>query len=353
MHKIGDFSGLAMVKKPSFLLLVPLLFLWCGCDGNQKQSNASSYLKETKKVDNLSSGSSFIRELTPEAIEIVRQGLKDSRAAVRTNAIEIVALGDRLELMNDVVALLGDGFVPVRFAAALAVGDLRYEPGREAVKQLLKDDDENVRIAAAYAMTRLEQGNYDDYFRKAVKSKNQTVRANAALILGKLGDKQWLPALYWIIRAPDSEDKALYQAAEAIAMLGDENIYEKLWTMLISTYPDVRVTGIRAMGALGNVEAKNALITLLDDEVLEVRLDAARQLGAMGDKSGESVVLEFLRNPPADLDEKGIEHANVFAALAIGQIGTSPLTKFLPKFLTSESETVRLVAAKAVLILAK
>jgi HEAT repeat protein len=83
--------------------------------------------------------------------------------------------------------------------------------------------------------------------RKAIVSKDQDIRANAALILGKSGDPRQLELLDWALSDKDSSDKVRFQVAEAMAMLKDERVYPKLWTMLISAYADDRVLGIRAM----------------------------------------------------------------------------------------------------------
>jgi len=142
----------------------------------------------------------------------------------------------------------------------------------------------------------------------------------------------------------------IMQAAEAIAMLGDQRIYRKLWTGLISKYADDRVIGVRAMGALGTDEAKNAIITLLDDPVPEVRLAAAEQLGKLGESGGEDEVLAVLeKNLMADMDAQGQQRTKTLAALAIGEIGTDRLARYLPQLLQDPSRIVRLAAAKAVL----
>jgi HEAT repeat protein len=269
---------------------------------------------------------------------------------VRVNAIEVVAATRQVKLMPKVQRLVNDQFVPVRFAAALATGDLQYALGGNSIRQLLKDKDINVKVAASYAMAKLGAGEYLEVLRKAILDDDQTVRANAALLLGKSGDKTALKFLYWAMRNKDSDDKVVYQAAESIAKLGDERIYQKLWSMLISAYADVRIMGIKAMGALGTAEARNALTTMLDDELLEVRLAAAEQLGAIKDPIGEPVVLDvFGKNLSAVLDKRARERANVLAALAIGQIRTPSLIKFLPELLKDESKFVRIAAAKAVL----
>jgi HEAT repeat protein len=291
----------------------------------------------------------FVGDIVSEATLIVQQALADQDPLVRVNAIEVVATTRRIRLMPSVQRLLGDEFIPVRFAAALAMGDLQYSLAKEDVARLLNDENENVRIAAAYAMSRLGSADSFEMLRQAIASSDQTVRANAALVLGKAGDRRALALLYIALRHQDSDDKVRFQAAESIAMLGDKWIFPKLWSMLISAYADVRVIGIRAMGALGTDEAKNALLTMLDDNVLEVRLAAAEQLGRLGDTIGEPEVFDvFRKNLTADLRPDSLERVNVFTALAIGRVGTARLTKFLPRLLRDQSKSVRIAAAKAV-----
>jgi HEAT repeat protein len=214
---------------------------------------------------------------------------------------------------------------------------------------LLKDENENVRIAAAYTMTTFGYPEYFTICRDAIASEDQTVRANAALLLGKSGNTEALRLLYWALQRKDSSDKVRFQAVEAIAMLGDERILPKLWAIVYSGYADDRIVGIRAMGALGTAKAKDVLITKLDDELLEVRIAAAEQLGKFGDPIGEPEVDSvFTQNLTANLDKNDIERVKVLAALAIGQIGTERLKRFLPQLLQDESKFVRIAAAKAV-----
>jgi HEAT repeat protein len=291
-----------------------------------------------------------IDKLVPEAEQIIQEGLSDGDPLIRTNTIEVIAATKQIKLMPKVQRLLEDDFVPVRFAAALAVGDLKYSFAESSVRQLLKDRDENVKIAADYALCKLGVSSGFELVRKAAASSDQTVRANAVLLLGKSGDKNSLKVLYWALRNKDSDDKVRLQAAEAIARLGDERIYPKLWAMLISIYADDRVMGVSAMGLLGTEGAKNALITKLDDDILEVRLAAAEQLGMLGETIGEAEVLKvFTKNLTAGLDKEELKRVNTLTALAIGRIGTANLIKFLPQLLENESKLVRIAAAKAVI----
>jgi len=289
-------------------------------------------------------------DLPAQARQIVVDSLTDPDPQIRTNAVEVVVMTRDMRLMPRVQKLLADDVVPVRFAATVAVGDLEYALAKKDIATLLSDPNPNVKIAASYAISRLGNPEYYKVLSNSVASDDQTVRANAALLLGKSARQEGIRYLYWTLQRADSADKVILQAAESIAMLKDPRIFPKLWTRLISAYADDRVIGIRAMGALGTEEAKNALVTMLDDAVPEVRLAAAGQLGRLGDPIGEAEVLAAIeKDVAAGMDPQGQERIRVLTALAIGEIGTPSLTKHLPPLLRDPSKIVRLAAAQAVL----
>ncbi|MHC4643043.1 MAG: HEAT repeat domain-containing protein [Planctomycetota bacterium] len=290
--------------------------------------------------------------LLPEATRIIQAALADPDPLTRVNAIEVVAIAKRSRLIPKVQKLLKDDYVPIRFAATLAIGDLEYSLAKKPINAMLQDTNVNVRMAAIYTLYKLDSKDRIQQIRKAIASNDQTVRANAALLLGKSGDKSELTkqVLWWSLRRPDSGDMVRFQIAESLAMLGDERIYPKLWAMLISKYADDRVMGIKAMGALKTLHARDALATMLDDNIVEVRLAAAEQLGGtFKDPVGEPVVLDVLRkNLAAGFEPQGRERINIRTVLAIGRIGTPSLTAFLPGFLKDASKKVRMAAAMAV-----
>ena len=318
------------------LLVACLMVFVFGCDESLQTTPGES------NVTNL--GASWSK-----ALRIVQAGLADNNPLVRVHAIEVVASTGQLKLMPQVHRLMQDNYVPVRFATALAVGDLEYSPAKRSLNKLLKDKDANVIVAAAYAMGKLGSSEHLHILRKAATDSDQKVRANAVLLLGKSDDQSSLRLLWNTMQDKNSDDRTVYQSAEALAMLGDKRIFQKLWTMLISAYADVRLMGVRAMGKLKTPEAKSALIRMLDDDVLEVGLVAAEQLGVLRDPIGESKVLEvYQKNLASGLNKQASERTNVLIALAIGQIRTPALRKILPQMLQNESIFVRIAAAKAV-----
>ena len=289
-----------------------------------------------------------------KANRIVSAALSDPDPRIRAIASEVVASTRQLRLTPALRRLYRDPIVPVRFAAILAIGDLRYAMVKADMQQIFDEvkEDPNVRLAAAYALFRLGATQYADYPLKAITSSSQTVRANAALVLGKIGDTRALDILYWAIQDKDSDDRVLVQAMQSIAMLGDPRIFQKVLAKSINAYANDRIDSIRAMGALGNQQARDAIRTMLDDSVVEVRLAAAEQLGRLHDPAGQTKVLEFLgKDLPSysDLRENSEQsRVKVLATMAIGEIGSEPLVRWLPRLLDDRSRFVQLAAAKAV-----
>jgi HEAT repeat protein len=284
-----------------------------------------------------------------QANRIIQQALSDPNPVAKVNAIEVIATTGQVKFMPQVQRLLQDELMPVRFAAALAVGDLKYSSAKNSISRLLKDKDINVIVAASYAMGKLGYTDYYEVIRKALYSNDETVKSNAVYLLGKTGDKSSLPLLKSVQEDKDTSDKVRFQILEARARLGDEEVLQKLWAIVYSAFADDRVMGVRAMGLLGTARVRDILITKLDDNVLEVRLAAAEQLGKLNDRIGEAEVLDALKNNlNAGTDREANERVNVLLALAIGALCTPELEKNLPQLLKNESQFVRIAAAKAV-----
>jgi HEAT repeat protein len=331
-------EGTKFVITRIIVILFASPLILCGCN---------PAVASKQNVDDLTTGN-----LDAQATRIIQQALASSEPQIRANAIEMAAgipISRARDFMPEVRRLLKDEFVPVRFNAAVAIGDTGYSQARGDITQLLKDDNENAKIAAAYAAYKLGSAGGLAIIRASLKSQDQSARANAAFLLGKSGEspKRALPLLYQTMRDETSDEKVILSSIEAIARLGDEKIYQNLWAMLISAYADDRVCGIRAMGALGTRQARDSLSTMLKDDLTEVRLVAAEQLGNLGDISGEKVVINALDTANAQ-DQEAKARIQTLAALAIGQIRTPTLKKFLPELLKSEFQFARLAAAKAV-----
>jgi len=288
-------------------------------------------------------------KLQNKAFQVISECLNDPDPILRSNAAEVVGTARLAPLMPRVVQLFNDPVVPVRFQALLAAGDMKHAVASRNIQQIYvtSQQDINVRMAAAYALVQLGSPQHASYYKQQIKNPDATIRANAALLIGKSAQRSGLPLLEWAINDPQSDERVRLQALESLAMLQSPSVYEKIWTRLISAFADDRIIGIQAMAHLKSQKAVSAIITMLDDEVPEVRLAAAEQLGRLRDPIGESVVREVLEKPLSG-DMATQMRTKIMVTLAVGEIKSDSLAKYLPKLLKDPSRIIQLAAAKAV-----
>ena len=100
----------------SLVIICACATILAGCNGSEESFSMSLPTSKPATLD--------VKTLKPKAIMILQNSLKDDHPGVRANAIEIVVEANRKELMSYVVDLLKDPSVPVRFGAAMAIGDM-------------------------------------------------------------------------------------------------------------------------------------------------------------------------------------------------------------------------------------
>ncbi len=288
-------------------------------------------------------------KLQTQAFQVINECLNNPDPILRSNAAEVVGTARLMPLMPRVVQLFNDPVAPVRFQALIAAGDMRYTMASSNIQQIYmtSQQDINVRMAAAYALVQMGSIQHAAYYKQQIKHRDPTIRANAALLVGKGGNRSDLPLLEWAINDSHSDERVRLQTLESLARLQSPNVTEKIWTRLISAFADDRILGIQAMAHLKNNQAISAIATMLDDEVPEVRIAAAEQLGKLGDPIGESVVEEVLEKPISG-DMATQMRTKIMVTLAIGEIDSDTLAKHLPRLLKDTSKMVQLAAAKAI-----
>ncbi len=288
-----------------------------------------------------------------QAVEVLKTALENSDPLIRMDAIESIVLCRCAELYPLIDKSLADPSTSVRFAAGLAVGDLRYRASEDKVLILFDSQDVNDKLAAAYALLRL--GENDNEYHKtivsAVQSSDSTVSANAALIIGKLGIKKYAGLLRWTLQVESSNDKTRIQAIESLAMLGEKDMISKAWALMISKRADDRAMGIITMSRLGTYDAVNAIKTMLDDDVLEVRLIAAGRLEAFRDDSGSDIITSFFDKDIKRLSGEDRSRPLIHALDAIRYSRNLKLAEYLPLYLKGEEVAVQIHCAAAILSL--
>jgi len=288
-----------------------------------------------------------------KALEIIQTNLKSEFPLLRMHAIEAVANSREMSLMPTITKMLDDKDEPVRFAAVLAIGDTQYSAASYALKKRKSDPAKSVQVAISYVLTKFEVGDYRKNIIAGMKSNNQTLKANSALVAGKLGDDSLAKYLHEILKDRDSMDKAKIQAIESLAMLNDISTYQKGWALLISKRADDRVMGIRTMEQMGGKDAISAIATMYRDDLIEVQMAAAASLAKLGDPQGPQRIYQYFKFEFDKLDRETRNRANVQATIGLGYCNQPQLTKYLKKMLKDKMPTTRLYAAQSALIKAK
>jgi HEAT repeat protein len=118
------------------------------------------------------------------------------------------------------------------------------------------------------------------------------VRRYLVLVLGRLGQRQAVPALITAVAAQDP-DTRLY-AVWALGKIGDPGGFETVLASSQSEDAGARKMAAYVLGSLGDPRAIPRLQVLADDRVADVRWNAAIALGSLGDPSGLPVLRSML-----------------------------------------------------------
>ncbi len=275
---------------------------------------------------------STVRE---EAIELLEGFAFDEVAELRANAIE--GLGAAPRRVEPIVRVaLADPNPGVRFAAAMTAGRLRLRDSAAHVRPLLRARDPRVQMAAIYALVRLgEPVDRTPLARHLLDDSRPSVRAQAAFVLGELGDPSAAPLLRDVASPPTPRpaeaqelppsappptiDETLLrlQVAEALVKLGDDEVRSVMHSALYPKRRDDFEAAVLACQILGELEDRSAITQLVelvertapdapsggDAREIEfinppqLRLAAATALAKMGQRDGVYVADMYVRDP--------------------------------------------------------
>ena len=221
-------------------------------------------------------------------------------------------------------AALKDEEWDVRQAAARALGKIKDPRAVKPLIAALKDEKWDVRQAAAEALGEIGAPAVEPLI-AALKGENKDVRQAAAAMLGRLG---WQPGRdetagwYWMVKGDWHNCVALGSPAvkPLIAALKDEN-------------SDVRKAAAEALGKIGDARAVEPLIAALKDRYSDVRQAASEALGKIGAPAVEPLI--------AALKDKDVRASATEALVKIGAPAVEPLIAALK----DENKNVRQAAA--------
>jgi HEAT repeat protein len=279
-------------------------------------------------------------KLQAAAQQELNAALASGDRIVRGHALEAAPqlLGDKIK--DEIIKGLGDTEPNVRFAAAMAVGDVKLASAKNDVLKLLDDNDPHVRIAVRYALHRLGDVRFSHDLERTAIDPDPSVRGDTALVLGKLETSSAIKLLNPMLR--DSAPSVRLQVAEALWKLGDERGLQNLVAASVSAYPEDVIISYGAIAASKNPKLQLHVLAGLTNEYPEIALAAARALGDMGTDVGYGVALQGAKSREP--------RQRYMAALALGAIGRSDAQDVLASMLQDKDfPDIRLAAAYALL----
>ena len=273
---------------------------------------------------------------------------------VRANAIE--ALSPAESVQADAIKFgLVDPNEGVRFVAAISLGDAQNCDLIDLVRPLADDPSKSVRAAALYALSRCDQQVELSPLADMVLGRDPTIRANAALVLGKLGNPSAVGLLRASLSRPmsgvDSRRRRLVELtiAEALVRLGEDEHLEEIRAAFFSPAEEGELIAVAAQmaGQLGDTGLGHALEQLAfstgpRQAGPELRLIALAALGHLTPQAAQpQLAMPLARDPSSTV------RAQVAAALLEG---SDPLQdQVLAELMADPDPRVRVAAARTVL----
>jgi len=276
----------------------------------------------------------------------IAQALRSPDPLIRSHGLEAIRDAGATRYNPDIVQALSDSDSRVRFAAALAVGELKLSEAHAKLLSMAEDPSINVRVAVRFALHRLGDTRLShDLETYAAWTADARVRGNTAMVLGMLGEPSGVKLLKVLRTDAEVPDGVAVrqEASEALWRLGDEDGLKDLVAMTLSKYPDDRIIGYLGLAMPRDTTIRQHVRAGLVSEKdwPEVPLAAARAMGMLGSDEGYVIAQEGAASSDA--------RQRALAALAFGAIGRSDSQEILRKLLADPDDKVRISAATAIL----
>lgn len=300
------------------------------------------------------------RSIAPSLIEqrsrgILLAALAGQNPVLKVHALESLAIIPRLNVIPEMRRCLYDPIPAVRFAGAIAAGDMQDYPSRDFLRRLLQDQNVSVQLAAGYGLEKLGEKEFKDWYDNVLFSNDAKLAGQACMLLGKLGNtperQDSREKLWYVFRMPNQSAAVQLQAAEALARLGDKSVLKRLLVFASSIYADDRILAISGLQHIGGPDVYAQLTVLAEDIQPEVCLAAIRALGSRAEEDQQKKVRMYLRYQAPDGDRMATRRVRELALLAVGSIGTDRDIRMLYDFMgeSSESNYLKVAAARACL----
>jgi HEAT repeat protein len=180
----------------------------------------------------------------------------------------------------------------LRKNAALILGKIGARETVPALGFALKDGNVEVRKACVEAFSLLRTGASIKFLIHALTDEDPYIRVASALSLGRIGGEGVFDALS--ILSSDSDDSVRVAVSKAFGMLKDKRAVTLLIGLLSDKNGFVVTTTIESLSLIGGDEARSALLHMLSSEDKEVVRTTIMSLASF--MTIEDILLPFLKD---------------------------------------------------------
>jgi len=292
-------------------------------------------------------------ELRTAALDLLMQAADSTNPLLRANALE--AMQSEPEHLEAAVKIaMHDENRGVRFVAAALVGKIGLDLCDE-LERLLEDESLSVRTAAIYGLRQCGRDVDLTPLGEMLQSYDPEIRANAAVVLGELGNPTAIPMIRRALRermpdtAPAREKMVDLQLAEALVLLGATHDIQAIRAALYAREEEAELT-VLACQILGRLDDKGAAADLTNlvwregkyKRQPELRMAATAALAEIDPaRARVEVPMEYARS------ELYLQRAQ--AAHTMGVVGDLSTLPMLSTMLSDPNPVVQVSAAGAVL----
>lgn len=306
-----------------------------------------------------------------DATDTLLQATESEDPVTRAHAMEALAEIPDANAGHIFMEALEDETPLVRFAAAMAIGDARYEPAKDELQEMALETEPDKRVLAAviYALNALGDDSYTSMLARLLFDSEKEVRANAAMAMGKMDEPSAIEPLRRVLR--DERDIAVQmEIVEAMAALGDERSRHLLESYTKTQFMDDRLRGIQAMARVQPARAPEVFANLTGSrQPPPVRVAAIGGLARVQEHTGETTdyispeayqycvraaedprdVLTQAGARPEQIGEMDVQRLQRLAARSLGWIGKPAAVDVLHPLLKSSDGGVRVAAAASIM----
>jgi HEAT repeat protein/beta-lactamase regulating signal transducer with metallopeptidase domain len=263
--------------------------------------------------------------------------LKDEDAEVRKAAAHSLGrLGDA-RAVPGLIGALKDPEPKVRATAAEALGEFEDARAIDPLSALLADSSTEVKQSALDALSHFDQGVSSAGVVRLLTDSDAEIRHRAAQLAGKLHDRSASPALARLVR--DSNADVRQAALEALGELKDLSAVPAILSALSDANADVRHQALNTLEELRAPIPDPTLIGLMKDGSPDVRAKAAELAGERSVIAAIPAIRRLLEDGNADVRGNAVS--------ALGNIADAGAYDALRGALTSKDAKVRRAAAEA------